>query len=100
MDPYGWIFRNAVYPTWETWVRDRPIPEVQRYLEATQWFTLPQLETIQVGLMRRLLRHAYSHTEHYRAMFDAFAEIVAPFSADEHRALFYENTRQWYGFPA
>ena len=71
MDPYGWIFRNAVYPTWETWVRDRPIPEVQRYLDATQWFTLPQLETIQVGLMRRLLRHAYAHTPHYRALFDA-----------------------------
>jgi predicted TIM-barrel fold metal-dependent hydrolase len=35
----------------------------------------------------------------YAAMVAAFTEIIAPFSADEQRALFHDNTRRWYGFP-
>ena len=34
----------------------------------------------------------------YAAMVDAFAEIVAPFSADEQRALFHDNARRIYRF--
>lgn len=34
----------------------------------------------------------------YRAMVEAFSEIISGFSADEQRALFCDNTRLWYGF--
>lgn len=34
----------------------------------------------------------------YRAMVEAFSEIISGFSADEKRALFCDNTRAWYGF--
>ena len=70
MGPYGWFFRNAVYPTWETWLRDRPIPELGRYLAETQWLGLPELSDLQAGLLRRLVRHAHAHTPHYRAEMD------------------------------
>ena len=34
----------------------------------------------------------------FTAMVDAFAQIIAPFSADEQRALFYDNTHRLYRF--
>jgi len=34
----------------------------------------------------------------FAAMVDAFAEIIAPFSADEQRALFHDNARRTYRF--
>ena len=34
----------------------------------------------------------------YAAMVEAFAEIIAPFSADEQRALFHDNAHRLYRF--
>jgi len=41
-----------------------------RYLQTTERWSLPALHDLQVGLLRRLLRHAYQHTAYYRNAMD------------------------------
>jgi phenylacetate-CoA ligase len=41
-----------------------------RYLRTTERWSLPALHDLQVGLLRRLLRHAYQHTAHFREVMD------------------------------
>jgi phenylacetate-CoA ligase len=57
----------------------RPVP-LLGYLERTQWAGADELHTLQSGLLRRLVRHAYRHTAFYRDWFD-----VAGVSPEEIR---------------
>lgn len=41
-----------------------------RYLQMTERWSLDALRDLQVGLIRRLLRHAYQHTAYYRDVMD------------------------------
>lgn len=51
--------------------RVRPSVPLQRYLQDTERWSPDALHDLQSGLLRRLVRHAYAHTELYHAMFDA-----------------------------
>ena len=41
-----------------------------RYLQATERWSIDALRDLQLGFLRRLLRHAYQHTAHYREVMD------------------------------
>jgi phenylacetate-CoA ligase len=69
-DGYGQFFRRVLNPAWETGLRRRPTLRHLRYLEETQWRSLDELNAIQAGELRRLLRHAYANVPYYRALFD------------------------------
>lgn len=69
IDLYGPLLGNVLFPAFEA-VRGRPSLAMLRYLEQTQWWSTDQLHDLQAGLLRRLLRHAYAHTTHYRQVFD------------------------------
>ncbi len=71
MDLYGRLIRDVAYPAWEGLIRGRPTIDLMSYLGETEWMSLDALETLQTGLLRRLLRHAYAHTPYYRASMDA-----------------------------
>ena len=69
MDLYGPLLAKALFPAFEA-ARGRPTVPLLRYLEKTQYWPEHALVDLQVGLLRRLVRHAYLHTPYYRAVFD------------------------------
>jgi phenylacetate-CoA ligase len=66
MDLYGTAFRRVLFPLWEGTLRGRPTFEHLRFLERTQWRSLDELQALQLGALRRLLRHAHDHVPYYR----------------------------------
>lgn len=68
-DVYGALLGRFLFPAFEA-ARGRPTVSLLRHVEETQWWSLAQLRDLQMGYLRRLLRHAYRHTEYYRKLFD------------------------------
>jgi phenylacetate-CoA ligase len=69
LDLYRPILANAIFPAFEA-ARGRPTVPLLRYLEGTERRSLDELRDLQLGLLRRLLRHAYQHTAYYRVVLD------------------------------
>ena len=70
MDLYGRLLHDVLFPGFEA-ARGRPTVGLLRYLDRTQWASRDELAAIQSGYLRRLIRHAYEHTAHYRQALDA-----------------------------
>jgi phenylacetate-CoA ligase len=70
MDFYRPILAKALFPAFEA-VRGRPTVPILRYLRGSEHRSADELRDLQVGLLRRLLRHAYAHTAYYRTVLDA-----------------------------
>ena len=70
MDLYGSLLRHVMFPAFEE-LRGRPTVGLLRYLERSQWASTDELTAIQDGFVRRLTAHAYAHTAHYNAQWDA-----------------------------
>src|SRR5438445_8615317 len=70
MDLYGPLLAKALFPAFEA-ARGRPTVPLLRYLQTTERWSLEALRDLQLGLLRRLMRHAYQHTAHYRDAMDA-----------------------------
>jgi phenylacetate-CoA ligase len=69
IDLYGSLLAKALFPAFEA-VRGRPTVPLLQYLHTTERWSIDALRDLQVGLLRRLLRHAYQHTAHYRHVMD------------------------------
>ena len=69
MDVYGPFLAKALFPAFEA-ARGRPTVPLLRYLQATERWSIEALRDLQLGLLRRLLRHAYQHTAHFRDVMD------------------------------
>jgi phenylacetate-CoA ligase len=69
MDLYGPLLAKALFPAFEA-ARGRPTVQLLRYLMTTERWSLDAIRDLQLGLLRRLLRHAYQHTAHYREVMD------------------------------
>jgi phenylacetate-coenzyme A ligase PaaK-like adenylate-forming protein len=70
MDLYGPLLAKALFPAFEA-ARGRPTVPLLQYLHTTERWSIEALRDLQLGLLRRLLRHAYTHTAHYRDAMDA-----------------------------
>jgi phenylacetate-CoA ligase len=70
VDLYGRLLSKVLFPGWER-LRGRSTMDLLAYLRETQTATPADIEALQSGLLRRLIRHAYRHTEHYRTAMDA-----------------------------
>lgn len=68
--PYGMALERVLYPAWEA-IRGRPSYAILAQLQRSERASLDQLEAMRAGLLRRLARHAYAHSAHYRTTFDA-----------------------------
>jgi phenylacetate-CoA ligase len=68
-DLYGPLLAKALFPAFEA-ARGRPTVPLLRYLQTTERWSHEALRDLQVGLLRRLLRHAYQHTAYYRDVLD------------------------------
>jgi phenylacetate-CoA ligase len=71
----------VLYPTWER-LRGRPTFELLSQLERSERASVDEVTAQRLGYLRRVIRHAYSHTAHYRRAFDA-----AGVSPDDIRTL-------------
>jgi phenylacetate-CoA ligase len=69
MDLYRPILEKALFPAFEA-ARGRPTVPLLRYLQDTETWSPDALRDLQAGLLRRLIRHAYAHTAHYRRVLD------------------------------
>ena len=69
IDLYGPLLAKALFPAFEA-ARGRPTVGLLRTLCETERWTPGALRDLQVGMLRRVLRHAYRHTEFYRQMLD------------------------------
>jgi len=69
---YGALLEKALFPAFEA-ARGRPTVPLLRYLQGTERWSIDRLRELQLGLLRRLLRHAYGHTAHYRGVMNARA---------------------------
>jgi phenylacetate-CoA ligase len=69
MDLYGSLLANALFPAFEA-ARGRPTVPLLRYLQASERRSFDALCDLQLGLLRRLVRHAYQHTAYYRQLLD------------------------------
>ena len=69
MDLYGPLLAKALFPAFEA-ARGRPTVPLLRYLQTTERWSIEALHDLQLGLLRRLLRHAYQHTAYFREVLD------------------------------
>jgi phenylacetate-CoA ligase len=69
VDLYGPLLAKALFPAFEA-ARGRPTVPLLRYLHATERWPIEHVRDLQLGYLRRLLRHAYHHTTHYRCVMD------------------------------
>jgi len=69
VDLYRPVLAKALFPAFEAW-RRRPTVPLLRFLQETERWPLERLRDLQAGFLRRLIRHAYRHTAHYRALLD------------------------------
>ncbi len=69
IDLYGPLLARALFPVFEA-ARGRPTVPLLRYLQTTERWSIDALRDLQLGLLRRLLRHAYQHTRYYRDAMD------------------------------
>ncbi|HEU4730841.1 MAG TPA: hypothetical protein VFT22_23260 [Kofleriaceae bacterium] len=69
IDLYGPLLAKALFPAFEA-ARHRPTVRLLRELRETERWAPSALRDLQIGLFRRLIRHAYRHTEFYRRMLD------------------------------
>src|SRR5258708_2186076 len=69
MDLYGPLLAKALFPAFEA-ARGRPTVPLLRYLQTTERWSIDALRDLQLGLLRRVLRHAYQHTAHFRELMD------------------------------
>ena len=51
-------------------LREQRTVPLLRYLQRTEHWSLEALRDLQMGFLRRVLRHAYQHTAHYRNVLD------------------------------
>ena len=69
IDPYGLALKTVLYPAWER-LRGRPTFDLLASLRRTERASFDEITAIRTGYLRRLVRHAYLQTTHYRRAFD------------------------------
>ena len=69
IDLYEPLLGKLLFPAFEA-ARGRPTIPLRKRLEAMQWWSADKLRTFQSEELRRLVRHAFDHTEHYRNLLD------------------------------
>jgi len=80
IDLYRPILAKALFPAFEA-ARGRPTVPLLRYLGETERWSPGALRDLQVGLLRRVIRHAHRHTAFYRQLLDERGLVAEDFSA-------------------
>lgn len=68
---YAPLFRNVLYPLYETTLRRRRTLAYLAEYEASQWLPPGRIEALQWERLRTLLRHCWEHVPYYRRAWSA-----------------------------
>jgi phenylacetate-CoA ligase len=82
IDLYGPLLAKALFPAFEA-ARGRPTVPLLRHLRATERLSPDALRDVQVGLLRRVLRHAHRHTAYFRQLLDERGLVPEDFCSIE-----------------
>jgi len=82
IDLYRPLLAKALFPAFEA-ARGRPTVPLLRYVRETERWSAGALRDLQVGLLRRVLRHAHRHTEFYRKLLDERGLVPEDFASIE-----------------
>ncbi len=58
MSMYGALYRNILFPVWETWLHGRRTPKYLKELTRTQWLPPDELKKEITGLTRQMRQAA------------------------------------------
>jgi len=67
---YERLFKNVLFPFYETRIKGRKTLQYLKSLERSQWLSYRELKHKQWDDLKRLLAHAYDHSKFYRNHFD------------------------------
>ncbi|PCJ27293.1 MAG: polysaccharide biosynthesis protein [SAR86 cluster bacterium] len=66
---YKALFKNILYPVYESGIRRRKTLHYLKKLNQNQWMSLDELQALQWGELKKLLNHAYEQSPYYRGLF-------------------------------
>ena len=66
---YAKLFRNHLFPFYETFLRKRKTLIYLKELEKNQWFSEKKLKEIQWNKFKKLLKHSYENVPYYNNKF-------------------------------
>jgi phenylacetate-CoA ligase len=69
MDLYAPLLEKFLFPVFEA-ARGRPTVPLLQFLRGSEHWSIDALRDLQAGLLRRLIRHAATHTSYYRELLD------------------------------
>ncbi|HEX6767499.1 MAG TPA: phenylacetate--CoA ligase family protein, partial [Polyangiaceae bacterium] len=69
-DLYGLLFRQVLYPAWESGLRRRPTLEHWKRLERSQWRSPDELRALQLEELKKLFAHAFANVPYARSRFE------------------------------
>ena len=69
MDVYTKFYNSFLFPFYESFLRRRNTLKYFNKLEKSQWLSEEELEDIQWGKLKNLLKHAYDNVPYYRNVF-------------------------------
>lgn len=67
---YPWIYRQVLFPFYESFLRGRNTLKYLNELEKNQRLSKDELHDIQIRKLQKLMKHAYQNVPYYRAIFD------------------------------
>jgi phenylacetate-coenzyme A ligase PaaK-like adenylate-forming protein len=74
---YGAIFRNILWPLWETALNKRKTPQYLRELEKSQWLSPEDISARQDEARKQIVEYAYREVSHYKRRFDELGIVPA-----------------------
>jgi len=85
IDLYRPLLAKVLFPAFEA-ARKRPTLPLLRRLRDTERWTPGALRDLQIGMFRRLIRHAYRHTAYYRQVLDERGLLPEDFATTDDLA--------------
>ena len=60
------IYRAAIIPLFETWIKGRKTFEYLQSLESSQWHSFEDIRARQLAALRKIVRYCEEHSRYYR----------------------------------
>jgi len=80
--PYQLLIKKAVFPILELAKKTSILAKLE-FLEKSQWWTRPEIDSYQQERLKEIIRHAYENVPYYRSLFDRLGLVPADIKGKE-----------------